>query len=71
MPPTLALIHQLAAAIEAADADQTFAATADLAEILGLPTAVAIAQAMARELAPAVVAVRRDWSTRFEMVKCA
>lgn len=46
-PPVLTLIHDLADAIALGDAELTFTRTAELAELLGLEGAVAVARALA------------------------
>lgn len=51
MPETLALVHDLAAALEARDAERAFEACQALARRLGdVPAAVTVAQALAAEI---------------------
>ena len=71
-PPILTLIHDLADAVALADAELTFYRTQDLAEVIGLEAAVAIARALAFDAAHVVTVPPRIVVTLMPgLAKCA
>lgn len=72
MPPTLALIHDLAAALEEQDPERAFETCQALARRLGdVPAAVAIAQALAAEVESTALPPRLILPRVRGLVSCA